>query len=62
MELLECVLLVTDGNEASGAVADHDGVAVIDDVLRIYKLAKQIAGGASEMMVTKPQSTAACEC
>src|SRR5215470_18354738 len=32
MELLECILLAADQNEASGAVVDHDGMAVIDDV------------------------------
>src|SRR5215472_275355 len=32
MELLERVFLLSDRNEASGAVVDHDGMAVIDDV------------------------------
>src|SRR5215468_10414983 len=34
MKLLQHVFLVTDQDEASGTVIDHDGVAVIDDVER----------------------------
>jgi hypothetical protein len=34
MELLQRVFLLTDEDEASRAVVDHDGVAVIDDVER----------------------------
>lgn len=32
MKLFERVLLVADQNEAARAVADHNGMAVIDDV------------------------------